>query len=501
MKSVILSADIGTTAVKLAIITEGGEVIASASENYPVITDGTRAEQDPEHWWNAFCRGTKELLNQSERNDFELIVLSGQMQDLVCIKDDRPVGNAILYSDTRAADELKFLHREFGEKRIITSSANLSDAAGLPSKFLWLRKNRPELVDDETFFLMGAHDYICWRLTGAFVTDYTNASTTQLLDFDKNSWNSGLADFIGISTERFPVLQGADEPAGKVSAEASGLTGLPAGLTVLHGAGDAGSSTIGAGSGVVGVLSCYLGTSGWITTTGDRTVDPATGIFNLKHPDPSKVINIGSMITAGGNTEWVVGILSGLSGATGTSADFHTLTEEASAVKPGSNGVFYLPYLSGERSPFRDPDARGAFIGLNRGTGKGAMFRAVLEGVAYSLDSILEMVTEGGHEHLEIRISGGGASNSLWTEIIASVTGCRVILSPATSEAGLVGNLLIAGKASGWFDSFELPGYFRNDEKVVFPDNDMTEFYRKAGPVFRKLYPVLKESFSDIKGL
>jgi len=494
----VISVDIGTTAAKVSLVERSGNILHSSVHSYPLKSEASRVEQDSHLWWDAFRKGVYDIYSSQNKIAPEALVLSGQMQDLICISNGEVHGKAILYSDTRARDEWIQINKDLGESFLVNTTENLIDPASLPCKILWLRNNNICKIGSYTKILLGAHDYICWKLTNKSVTDYTNAASTGLMNFKSNQWDSNILNYLGLTKENLPELVPADEITGSVTLEAALETGLPKGLPVIHGAGDAGASTIGAGAGVVGVISCYLGTSGWIAVTGEKTVNPDSGIFNLRHPDPNQVINIGPMLTTGGNIEWAINTFLADENNSFPDNMFDLYTQKASNAPPGSGGVFYLPYLAGERSPFHDPDARGAFIGIGRNTGQSEMFRAVLEGTSYSLKSILDVISPVNQSDKQIYLSGGGARDPLWAEILASVTGCTVLIASNARETGVLGNTVLAGRALGWYDTYKLPSGFLKIEKEYLPDNKLNDFYARGMEIFKELYPSLKEAFRKI---
>ncbi len=494
----IISADIGTTAAKVALVELSGNIVDTTARSYPLKVKGSWAEQNPQDWWTAFCGGVKELMDRNGDSSLQALVLSGQMQDLIRISQGEPKGDAILYSDTRARKEWTQLAQELGEDLLIEKTRNLGDPAGLPGKLLWLKSRREQISGERTMVLLGAADFICWKLTNRFVTDYTNGSTTGLMNFDDNRWDPDILQYLGISELNLPELVSADEIVGTVSGGAAVETGLPNGIPVIHGTGDAGSVTIGAGAGIQGIISCYLGTSGWVAVTGESPVDPTTGIFNLRHPDGDKVLNIGPMLMAGGNVEWALRTFLGDHEGDLSENAFELYTRLAAKAVPGSGGIFYLPYLMGERSPFRDPDARGAFIGMGRETGRAEMFRAVLEGISYSMNSILGILTPSSQSERMIYLSGGGAENPVWAEILASVTESIVVTASSARETGILGNTVIAGRALGLFDSYGLPPGFLQVEEEFYPEKELVDFYRGGMEIFNGVYPALKETFRTV---
>ncbi len=513
----LISTDIGTTAVKTSLLTDKGSVICTESHGYPLLSEGTRAEQDPRLWWEAFCTTVRIILERcggvsssgrlggtgkSKGNneagvviegELEAVVLSGQMQDLIAVQNGGVVGNAILYSDTRAVNEFSSFAEDFGFERLRQTVMHTPDASSLPAKIRYLQGQGN--WNNTTQLLLGAHDYVCWKLTGRVVTDPTNASTTGLMDYERGAWSGEILSRLGVLEHQLPIIEPAGTVTGKLTKEAAADSRLPEGLRVIHGAGDAASNTLGSGAGVPGTISCYLGTSGWIAATASQPSDPTSGIFNLKHPNGSDTISIGAMRTTGGNVAWLID-------AFALKEDpYAELQATAELAEPGSSGLIYLPYLQGERCPFTDPHARGAYIGIKRNTGKPELFRAVLEGIAYSLASIFRLIrfdADGNQGGKRIIASGGGARNALLLEIIASVIGVPVTAAENSVEAGILGNMLIAGNAFGWIDSYRIPEYWIPARAEYQPDIRHHARYTALLAVFEQLYPALKNEFQAL---
>jgi xylulokinase len=491
----LLSVDIGTTALKSSMIARDGTVIASQSEEYPLVANGSAMEQDPQLWWEAFCKTSRALTERHPSVELSAVVLSGQMQDLIMIDaNERLVGNAMLYSDTRCQDEFAQYAQEFGLERAMSITRNGCDAASLPPKLLYMKKMHGSL--SETHFLFGSHDYLCWKLTGKMVTDLTNAATTGLLDYEANAWSEEILQYVGLKSEQLPRLEQTICSTGAITKEAAEATGLKQGFSVIHGSGDAGSSTVGVGAADEQVFSCYLGTSGWIAATLPSAIDPKMGVFNLRHPDGRQTITIGAMRTTGGNISWVLDTFK----VTGNK--YAQLQETAITAPVGSGGLFYLPYLQGERMPFNDPFARGAFIGLTRDTSQSHMFRAVIEGISYGFATIYE-VLKATSESTDIRVvaSGGGAENRLLTQTLADVLGVPVLKMADAANTGVRGNLVLAGKALGWFDSYALPEESMQIEETFLPDEEAHAYHQKAFVAFKRLYAALKDEFCTIANI
>lgn len=491
----LMSVDIGTTALKSSIVSRFGTIIASETKEYPLLSNRQYVEQDPHLWWDSFCAASRTLIQSHSDIMLDAIVLSGQMQDLVCIEGNKAVGNAILYSDTRAQDDFKRFVNHFGTSNLIELTYNIPDVSSLPPKIAFIFKD-PRISKRSIRFALGAHDYVCWKLTGKLTTDYTNASTTSLLDYDGGIWDETIVSYLGISSEQLPLIEPASTVTGTVTTEASRESLLPAGLPVVHGAGDAGASTIGVGAGVSGRESCYLGTSGWIAATVDHPVDPSSGVFNLRHPDGKQTIAIGAMRTTGGNISWLLETFS-------VKIDpYKKLQEIASEAPVGSAGLFYLPYLQGERSPFVDPYARGAFIGLSKDMKKAHLFRAVIEGIAYALATIHESIhTASQRAEEQLIASGGGAENQLLIQTIAHVIGVPVLTVKNAANSGTLGNVIIGGNAIGWFNSYDLPEGFLQMDRLYTPDENIHVHYQKHLEIFKRLYKALFNEFHEIANI
>lgn len=449
----VLALDLGTTGVKAAAVSRSGAILASAYRGYPTRATGLVIEQDPRDWERASMEALRELAQSAEGRP-EALALTGQMQDLILETGADADGPAILYSDTRARAEAAEIEGAYGRQRLLSEAGNPHDASGLAAKLLWMSRNEAARYAGSERLLLGAHDHLAFRLCGRAVTDLTTASTTGLLDLGKGVWNLGLLGALGLRTDFLPEIAPSDAIVGSLSPEAAGRTGLPAGLPVIHGCGDAGTTTLGSGAGEEGRLSINLGTSGWVALTrAGGAVDSSRGVYNLRHPDGKRLIAIGAPATAAGNLDWFRSLV--LPEAEGAKA-FEILEAEASRARPAS--ILYLPYLAGERSPFMDGDARAAFIGLARETGRGEMARAVMEGVALSFRSVRDAMG-GGREGATL--VGGGARSRLWCGILASVLDCEVRVPGSPGDAGVRGAGLLAARALGWaggWTGIDLPG-------------------------------------------
>lgn len=493
----IIALDIGTTAAKAILVDRGGQILARSQAGYELSARGAEMEQAAADWWAAAQICLKSVMQQKPADVQPIaLALSGQMQDVILMGEQEAIAPVILYSDGRAQAEAGEVLQKIGEERLIAITGNLQDASSLLAKLLWVKQNKAEWYRQAQTLLIGAHDYITAKLCGERVTDLTTASTTGLLHLQENRWAVELLEALDLRTDWLPQLDSGEQPVGRVSRAAGEVTGLPESLPVFHGIGDAGAATLGAGAGEEGRWYIYLGTSGWLAATVDAPpVDPRSGIFNLRHPDAKRLILIGPMITAAGNFEWLVRQFGALEKGQSAEEDAYTLLNRVAESAPaGCNGLLYLPYLSGERAPFRDNHARGVFFGLSASTSRAELYRAVLEGVAFAMRTIRDAMPLAAQVE-RISLVGGGARSSLWPQIFADVFGLPVQVLAQPGDVGGRGAALLASKALGWQADFNPKDYFPT-EKVYYPISQHQHVYDKLYGVFSGLYPALKDSFS-----
>ncbi|MDY0091882.1 MAG: FGGY-family carbohydrate kinase [Candidatus Vecturithrix sp.] len=492
----IIAIDIGTTGAKTALISRAGEILARHYGTYETISHQGQVEQNPEDWWETVKQGILSLNSQINKEKFCGIVLGGQMQDCILLDETGLLAPAILYSDTRAQTEIQEIRQIIGEDRLTRITGNIQDASSLLAKFLWLKKHKREIYTRFKTSLFGAHDYIAWKLIGNTNTDFTTAATTGLLDIRQNRWAVDIIQELGLRTDILPHLVPGEMIDGYLSEKMAASLGLPANCPVFHGSGDVGTTTLGSNAGEPGTTSCYLGTSGWIAATTENVfANPDSGIFNLRHPDPGRTIQVGPMLFAGGNIQWIIEHISSFPREDNRYDLFNT---KAADVIPGSDGVLYLPYLSGERSPFRAPEARGGFIGLSRGTTRSQMYRAALEGVAFAMRSIQESISGPDVPLKSLTLSGGGAKSSLWCQIFADLFHCEVCVLEHAEEVGLIGAALMCGKALGWYSGYRLPEALLNVKTTYAPKVENIPPYNELYAIFRHLYPALRKSWSAL---
>ncbi len=471
--------DVGTTGVKTIAISPRGEVIARAEQGYPLSTPRQGwSEQDPEDWWRA-TQATLEAISAAGIHDVRGIGLSGQMHGLVCLDErDRVLRPAILWNDQRTGAECAEIEQRIGLQRLIRLTGNRALTGFTAPKLLWLRRHEPSVYSSIAHVLL-PKDYVRLRLTGEHAIDVTDASGTLLFDVERRRWSDEVVQLLELSRSWLPtVLE---------SPEVSGMT--PDGVPVAAGAGDQAAAALGVGVDRPGPLSVVLGTSGVVfAALPGFAADPEARVHVFCHAVPGSWHAMGVMLSAAGSVQWFRDAL-----ARGVS--FAELDAEAAHWGPGCEGLTFLPYLVGERTPHADPEARGAFVGLSLRHDRGALVRAILEGVAYGLRDSLELLSALGVRADAGRVSGGGARSRLWLAVVASAFGLPLEMT-VLEEGSAYGAALLAGVAGGAFaDVHQAVDACVRVRDVVEPDPAWREAYVEGYQRFRELYPALRPHF------
>jgi xylulokinase len=476
----LVGLDVGTTGVKALAVAPDGAVVASASRGYELSTPRAGwAEQDPEDWWRA---AESALAEVAAGRDVAGVGLSGQMHGLVVLDDaGRVIRPAILWNDQRTAAECAEIEERIGRDRLIALTGNRALTGFTAPKLLWLRRHEPGSYG-RIARLMLPKDYVRLRLTGEWATEASDASGTLLLDVARRDWSTEVVDTLGLPAPWLPPVLEAPERAGTSGGGSSLLHGIP----VAAGAGDQPAAAVGVGATRPGTLSVVLGTSGVVLAPLPAYAhDPDARVHAFCHAVPATWQAMGVMLSAAGSLRW-------LHDAIAPDVPFDRLVEEAEAWAPGAEGLLFLPYLAGERTPHADPDARGAFVGLELRHDRGALVRAVLEGVAFGLRDALDLLQELGVQATRARVSGGGARSRLWLRIVASVLGVPLELTES-EEGSALGAALLGGVAGGVFrDVDEAVARCVRVRDVVEPDPAWQDVYRDAHERYRTLYPALR---------
>ncbi len=500
MNDCILGYDVGSTGIKAAVITVSGRVLASAlsphstSHLYPGW-----AEQDPEVWWAGLERATSKITSRLGQRvkSIRAIGVSGHM--LGCVAVDRrgmALRPAIIHSDARALSQFHKLERSFGSRVIYRITGNRLSPQSSICKIMWLRDNEPDVYRRTSFFIQ-SKDYITSRLTGVVGhSDYSDGSHTVMMDIRRRTWSSELLRSARIAAGRLPRLCPSAEIIGTLRGNVARRLGLRSGIPVVAGGGDGACASMGAGAVSVGNAYTYLGGSGWIAHTVERPyLDPKMRVFNILGLAPGTCGVYGTVQCAGSSHQWVKKLLN--------IASYSKLDRLAASAPVGSNGVLFLPYLMGERSPVWDANARGVYFGLGLAHGRRELARATLEGVAFALRSILEVLA--GHAEIsEMRLIGGGAASRAWRGILAGVYGRSIMLPMMLAEATAAGAAMAAGVGAGLFSDYQdavCRISCRGKMEIVRPRHADTERYAELYPLYISLYPALKQSFACLQKL
>jgi xylulokinase len=480
----VIGVDVGTTGVKTVAISPEGEVIAKAEVAYPLSTPRPGwSEQDPEDWWRA-TQGTLEAMAAAGVDEVRGIGLSGQMHGLVCLDDhDRVLRPAILWNDQRTGAECAEIESRIGLDRLIQLTGNRALTGFTAPKILWLRHHEPDVYSRIARILL-PKDYVRLRLTGEHAIDVADASGTLLFDVANRRWSDEVTDALEIPRSWLPRTLESPEVSGQTSA----------GVVVAAGAGDQAAAALGVGVDRPGPLSVVLGTSGVVfAALPAYAAEPQARVHVFCHAVPGSWHAMGVMLSAAGSMQWFRDTLA-------PGIRFAELDAEAARWEPGSDGLFFLPYLAGERTPHADPDARGAFIGLSLRHDRAAMVRSVMEGVAYGLRDSLELLTGLGVRAVDGRASGGGARSRLWLSIVASALGVPLELT-SVEEGSAFGAALLGGVAGGVFgDAHEAVTACVRVREVIDPRRDWEEAYAAGYRRFRELYPALRPRRSGSPG-
>lgn len=482
--------DLGTSAVKLLLMDETGKVLNIVSKEYPLsFPNPGWSEQNPSDWWAQSKAGLKELTANVDKNSIAGISFGGQMHGLVVLDgNDEVIRPAILWNDGRTQKETDYLNKEIGKEKLSRLTGNIAFAGFTAPKILWLKANEPQNFA-KIKKIMLPKDYIAYRLTGEFSTDYSDASGMLLLDVKNKCWSKEMLEICDVKEEWMPKLYESYEKTGTLKPDVAEELGFPAECIVAAGAGDNAAAAIGTGTVGAGKCNLSLGTSGTLFITSDKFgVDPHNALHSFDHADGAYHL-MGCMLSAAScNNWWMKDILH--------TDDFvneqKPLDEEG---RLGENHVYFLPYLMGERSPHNDPSARASFIGMSMDTSRADMLQAVFEGVAYGLRDSLEVARSLGVAPERTTICGGGAKSPLWRKIVANIMNMKVD-TVEVEEGPAYGGAILAAVADGCFNNVEeATAKIVKKKDTTEPDLVLVEKYEQGYQKFKKFYPALKGLF------
>jgi len=508
MEECVVGVDIGTSSCKVLAISRDLSIIGEKTGKYPTyIPKPGWVEQNPEDWWKAVRATLRELNQEVRKKGYEIagIGLTGQMHGLVLLDEKGNVLRpCIMWNDQRNYKQCIYAIEKLGGLKNTVKLINNGIMPGFTiGKILWVIENEPEIFAKAKKFL-NPKDYIRFKLTGEYATDVSDASGTHMFDVKNRRWCDEILDTFNIPHYILPdrVVE-SSEITGHILGEVAEEIGLRREVPVVGGGGDAVVQLAASGSTSSDKLCILIGTAGVVGLTVDRYFENSEGILQFYcGVMPKKWIVFGCTLAAGGSLEWFKEVLAGSEEAIARwygKSVFDILSEEAQLAPPGSGGVFFLPYLAGERAPHTDPNARGVFIGLSLKTRKNDIIRSVLEGVAYSLRSLGDMLKEkSGTKYAEVYISGGGAASYVWRQIFADIFGTKVKVLKYGEKGGSLGAALLAGVGIKFWKRFEdavesLQVIYENDYN---PEN--YKKYEKLFRVYEKLYPILKPAFDMI---
>jgi xylulokinase len=498
-KAYLLAHDLGTTGNKATLFeSETGRVVAAALESYPTAYPQSNwAEQDPAGWWRAVSSATRRLLELSgvAPGQIAAISFSGMMMGALPVDAaGEPLRPAIIWADQRASAETERLAQAIGMREVYRRTGHRAGASYTAAKLMWIKRHQPEVYARASSFLQ-AKDYAVFKLCGVFATDYSDASGTNLFDLERRTWDPELLAAAELDASKLPPVYPSAHIAGSVTPQAAAETGLLAGTPVVIGGGDGGCATVGAGSVRPGEAYTYIGSSSWIAVTSDRPLyDPQLRTFTFAHLDPALYFPTGTMQSAGGSFDWLERLLRG----EGEGKLYEELSRAAGQVSPGAGGLLFLPYLLGERSPYWNPSARGAFVGLSVTHGRPEITRAVLEGVAFNLKIILDAFLEQGAQIGEMRLIGGGARGPAWRQILADIFGLPLLRPALLSEATALGAAIAGGVGVGLYPDYSIAHRFVQVEPAEQPDPATREHYAALYDLFQEAYTRLEPLFSAL---
>lgn len=484
----LLGIDASTTGVKALLIDDNGEIVASSTTPLHLSTPRPLwSEQDPHDWWQAAITSIRNVVKEADAENIAAIGLTGQMHGLVLLDDAGEVLRpAILWNDQRCAEECDEIRARLGKDRLVQISGNDALTGFTAPKIVWVRNHEPDVYDRARHVLL-PKDYLRYALTHEYAMDKADGSGTLLFDLEKRDWSNEILDALEIPGAWLPPTFEGPEITGRITREAAEATDLREGTPVVAGGGDQSAQAVGVGAIRPGVLAVTMGTSGVVfAATETPLIEPQGRLHAFCHAVPNRWHLMGVMLSAAGSLQWYRDALC-------PNVSFDELVTEAARVPAGSDGLLFLPYLCGERTPHPDPLARGAWIGLTNRHTRGHLTRAVLEGVAFGLKDIFALMLEVGMRDVhQVRVSGGGAKSMLWRQILADVLDSEPV-TVNTTEGAAYGAALLAGVAAGvWSDVDTACAQTIRVSERISPDLANVSRYAEMYRQYQSLYPTLR---------
>ena len=484
--------DLGTSAAKLLLVDEQGQIMNTVTKEYPLeFPNPGWSQQAPEDWKKAVMEGVPELLSGFDGSQVAGIGCGGQMHGLVVLdENDNVIRPAILWNDGRTARQVDYLNGTIGKDKLSDLTANIAFAGFTAPKLLWMKEQEPENFA-KIAKIMLPKDYINYILTGVHCCDYSDASGMLLLDVEHKCWSKEMLKICGVTEDQMPDLYESYEVVGTVLPEVAAALGIPASAKVVGGAGDNAAAAV--GTGVVGAGGCNisLGTSGTIFISSNQFgVDPNNALHAFAHADGGWHL-MGCMLSAASCNKWLCDEIL-------KTTDYAAEQVDITTDKLGENHVFFLPYLMGERSPINDTNARGTFIGMTMDTSRSDLVQAVLEGVAFAIRDSFEVARSLGIDIPTTKICGGGSKSPLWRTIFANVLGIPLELVKTEQGPGY-GGAMLAMVGCGQYESVQMAANALVEvASTVQPDSVLTAKYEARYQQFKKIYPACKDLFAAL---
>ncbi|MGL5329106.1 MAG: xylulokinase [Peptostreptococcaceae bacterium] len=492
MSKYLLAHDLGTSGNKATLYTVDGDLVKSEVYSYDTkITNNNWVEQNSNDWWKAVCETSKNLVKDIDEREIAAISFSGQMMGCLCVdKNGDVLRDCLIWADMRATKEEAVLRTKIDEKEFYKITGHKISPSYGGQKLMWIKNNEPDIYE-KTYKMLNAKDYIILKLTGEFVTEYTDASSTCLLDLNTLDWSDKLIEVMELDKDKLPKLLKSTDIAGIVSEEAAKATGLVPGIPVVCGGGDGVCAAVGTGCTKEGIAHSCMGTSSWISITTEKPIfDEEMKTFTWAHIVPGYVLPTGTMQCGGGSFAWMKKEL--------CPEGFNELEKAIQNSKPGANGLIFLPYLIGERSPRWNPEAKGGFIGLKMEHEKKDMIRSVQEGVGFNLSIVLDTFKKQGVNIEDMIVIGGGAQSKSWRQILADIYKVNILKPNYMEEATSMGAAITAGVGVGVFKDFDVIDKFLKIEETHIPNEENGKIYDSLKPIFDKCYFQLEDVFSEL---
>lgn len=489
----LMGIDVSTTGVKAVVIAPDGMVIATHNTPNPISSPKPLwSEQNPADWWQGAVTSIQAVLQQIDvSEEIAAIGLTGQMHGLVCLDEQGQVLRpAILWNDQRTQAQCEEITAIIGAQRLIELTGNRALTGFTAPKILWVREHEPEIYARIAHVLL-PKDYIRYQLSGDYAIDLADAAGTLLLDVAHRRWSAEVLQALNIPVEWLPQTCEGTAVTGVVNLAAAEVTGLKAGIPIVGGGGDQAAGAVGMGCVIPTRIGLVVGTSGVVFAPLDQyAYEPDGRLHAFCHSAPEMWHFMGVMLSAAGSLQWYRDTLA-------PQVDFDALLQEAASVPAGSDGLFFLPYLTGERTPHPDPLARGAFIGLTARHTHAHMTRAVLEGVAYGLKDSFTLIASALPEQYEVRISGGGAKSNLWQQILADVIGVPLV-NINTTEGAAFGAAVLAAVGAGLYPDVQAACEAAVQTGTVITPGEQKAIYAARYPLYQQLYPTLQALFQQL---